>query len=66
MDLLFVCSYILDKDEARLIGANMASTTPRQLAAELRVFSQKNQQVQLPAEHISLTPSPGDRELDGH
>jgi hypothetical protein len=59
-----VCSYILDKDEARLIGGNMASTTPRQLAAEFRVFSQKNQRVQLPVEHISLSPSPGDRELD--
>jgi hypothetical protein len=59
-----VCSYILDKDEARLIGGNMVSTTPRQLAAEFRVFSQKNQRVQLPVEHISLSPSPGDRELD--
>jgi hypothetical protein len=59
-----VCSYILDKDEARLIGGNMASTTPRQLAAEFRVFSQKNIRVQLPVEHISLSPSPGDRELD--
>jgi len=59
-----VCSYILDKDEARLIGGNMASTTPRQLAAEFRVFSHKNQRVQLPVEHISLSPSPGDRELD--
>jgi hypothetical protein len=59
-----VCSYILDKDEARLIGGNMASTTPRQLAAEFRVFSQKNQRVQLPVEHISLSPSPLDRELD--
>jgi hypothetical protein len=59
-----VCSYILDKDEARLIGGNMASTTARQLAAEFRVFSQKNQRVQLPVEHISLSPSPGDRELD--
>jgi hypothetical protein len=26
-----VCSYILDKAEARLIGGNMASTTPQQL-----------------------------------
>jgi len=59
-----VCSYTLDKDEARLIGGNMASTTPRQLAAEFRVFSQKNQRVQLPVEHISLSPSPEDRELD--
>jgi len=59
-----VCSYILDKDEARLIGGNMASTTARQLAAEFRVFSQKNIRVQLPVEHISLSPSPGDRELD--
>jgi hypothetical protein len=59
-----VCSYLLGKDEARLIGGNMASTTPRQLAAEFRVFSQKNQRVQLPVEHISLSPSPGDRELD--
>ena len=59
-----VCSYILDKDEARLIGGNMASTTPQQLAAEFRVFSQKNIRVQLPVEHISLSPSPEDRELD--
>jgi hypothetical protein len=59
-----VCSYLLSKDEARLIGGNMASTTPRQLAAEFRVFSQKNIRVQLPVEHISLSPSPGDRELD--
>jgi hypothetical protein len=59
-----VCSYVLDKDEARLIGGNMASTTPRQLAAEFRVFSQKNIRVQLPVEHISLSPSPEDRELD--
>jgi hypothetical protein len=59
-----VCKYVLDKDEARLIGGNMASTTPRQLAAEFRVFSQKNQRVQLPVEHISLSPSPLDRELD--
>ena len=59
-----VCEYVLDKDEARLIGGNMASTTPRQLAAEFRVFSQKNIRVQLPVEHISLSPSPGDRELD--
>jgi hypothetical protein len=42
----------------------MASTTPRQLAAEFRVFSQKNIRVQLPVEHISLSPSPLDRELD--
>jgi hypothetical protein len=54
----------LDKDEARLIGGNMASTTPRQLAAEFRVFSQKNIRVQLPVEHISLSPSSEDRELD--
>lgn len=59
-----VSSYVLGKDEARLIGGNMASTTPRQLAAEFRVFSQKNPRVQLPVEHISLSPSPGDRELD--
>jgi len=59
-----VCEYVLDKDEARLIGGNMASTTPRQLAAEFRVFSQKNIRVQLPVEHISLSPSPLDRELD--
>jgi hypothetical protein len=59
-----VCSYLLSKDEARLIGGNMASTTPRQLAAEFRVFSQKNIRVQLPVEHISLSPSPLDRELD--
>lgn len=59
-----VCSYVLGKDEARLIGGNMASTTPRQLAAEFRVFSQKNIRVQLPVEHISLSPLPGDRELD--
>src|SRR4028118_1963989 len=59
-----VCSYLLDNTEARLIGGNMASTTPRQLAAEFRVFSQKNIRVQLPVEHISLSPSPGDRELD--
>jgi hypothetical protein len=59
-----ICSYVLSKDEARLIGGNMASTTPRQLAAEFRVFSQKNQRVQLPVEHISLSPSPLDRELD--
>ena len=59
-----VCSYILDKDEAWLIGGNMASTTPRQLAAEFRVFSQKNIRVPLPVEHISLSPSPEDRELD--
>jgi len=63
-DFTGVSSYVLDKDEARLIGGNMASTTPRQLAAEFRVFSQKNQRVQLPVEHISLSPSPGDRELD--
>jgi len=59
-----VCSYVLGKEEARLIGGNMASTTPRQLAAEFRVFSQKNQRVQLPVEHISLSPSLLDRELD--
>jgi hypothetical protein len=59
-----VCSYLVSKDEARLIGGNMASTTPRQLAAEFRVFSQKNIRVQLPVEHISLSPSPLDRELD--
>jgi len=59
-----VCSYVLDNTEARLIGGNMASTTPRQLAAEFRVFSQKNIRVQLPVEHISLSPSPLDRELD--
>jgi hypothetical protein len=59
-----VCSYLLDNTEARLIGGNMASTTPRQLAAEFRVFSQKNPRVQLPVEHISLSPSPLDKELD--
>jgi hypothetical protein len=59
-----VCSYVLDKDEARLIGGNIASTTPRQLAVEFRVFSQKNQRVPLLVEHISLSPSPGDRQLD--
>lgn len=58
------CSYLLDNTEARLIGGNMASTTPRQLAAEFRVFSQKNIRVQLPVEHISLSPSLLDRELD--
>ncbi len=59
-----VCSYVLEKDEARLIGGNMASTNPQQLAAEFRAFSQKNQRVLLPVEHISLSPSPGDRELN--
>jgi hypothetical protein len=59
-----ICSYVLDNTEARLIGGNMASTTPQQLAAEFRVFSQKNIRVQLPVEHISLSPSPLDRELD--
>jgi len=58
-----VCSYVLGKDEARLIGGNMAATTPQQLAAEFRVFSRKNIRVQRPVEHISLSPSPGDREL---
>jgi hypothetical protein len=59
-----LCSYVLGKDEARLIGGNMGGTTPRQLAAEFRVFSQKNQRVLMPVEHISLSPSPEDRELD--
>ena len=58
-----VCSYVLGKDEARLIGGNMAATTPQQLAAEFRVFSRKNQRVQRPVEHISLSPSLLDREL---
>lgn len=59
-----LCSYVLSKDEARRIGGNMGGTTPRQLAAEFRAFSQLNQRVQSPVEHISLSPSPGDRELD--
>jgi len=59
-----LCSYVLGKDEARLIGGNMAARSPNQLAAEFRVFSQRNPQVQKPVEHISLSPSPGDRELD--
>jgi hypothetical protein len=59
-----LCSYVLFKDEARLIGGNMAGSSPRQLAAEFRAFSQKNQRVLKPVEHISLSPSPGDRELD--
>lgn len=58
-----VCSYVLGKDEARLIGGNMAANTPQQLAAEFRVFSRKNQRVQRPVEHISLSPSLLDREL---
>jgi hypothetical protein len=58
-----VCSYVLGKDEARLIGGNMAATTPQQLAAEFRVFSRKNIRVQRPVEHISLSPSLLDREL---
>jgi hypothetical protein len=57
------CSYVLGKDEARLIGGNMAAITPQQLAAEFRVFSRKNIRVQRPVDHISLSPSPGDREL---
>ncbi|MCA1995015.1 MAG: relaxase/mobilization nuclease domain-containing protein [Coleofasciculus sp. S288] len=59
-----LCSYVLGKAEARLIGGNMASTTPRQLAAEFRAFSRQNLRVQRPVEHISLSPSPEDRELD--
>jgi hypothetical protein len=59
-----LCSYVLGKDEARLIGGNMAARSPNQLAAEFRVFSQRNSQVEKPVEHISLSPSPGDRELD--
>ncbi|HEY9650271.1 MAG TPA: relaxase/mobilization nuclease domain-containing protein [Coleofasciculaceae cyanobacterium] len=59
-----LCSYVLGKPEARLIGGNMGGTTPRQLAAEFRVFSRKNPRVQRPVEHISLSPSPEDRELD--
>jgi hypothetical protein len=59
-----LCSYVLGKAEARLIGGNMASTTPRQLAAEFRAFSRQNLRVQKPVQHISLSPSPEDRELD--
>jgi len=59
-----LCSYVLGKDEARLIGGNMAARSPNQLAAEFRVFSRKNDRTQLPVEHISLSPAPEDRELD--
>jgi len=58
-----VCSYVLGKEDARLIGGNMTATTPRLLAAEFRAFSQLNQRVQQPVEHISLSPAPEDREL---
>jgi hypothetical protein len=53
-----VLRYVFEKPEAKYIGGNMTSSTPRALASEFRAIASHNRRVQRPVAHISLSPSP--------
>lgn len=59
-----VLRYVFEKPEARYVGGNMASTTPKTLAREFRAIANHNQRVEKPVAHISLSPSPNEELSD--
>lgn len=56
-------NYLHEKEQARLIGGNMAGMTPRVLAAEFRVARDLNPRLQKAVYHASLS-LPKDERLD--
>lgn len=61
-----VCDYVLrgDKDvPPKIIGGNMAGSTPAELAAEFEMMAARNGRVQVPVKHFALAFSPEDGEL---
>ncbi|MEL6139832.1 MAG: relaxase, partial [Cyanobacteria bacterium J06628_6] len=53
-------NYLHEKEQARLIGGNMAGKTPRALAAEFRVARERNPRLQKTVYHASLSLPKGD------
>ncbi|KYC34904.1 hypothetical protein WA1_50225 [Scytonema hofmannii PCC 7110] len=58
-----LCAYVMGKPGAKVIGGNMAGTTPGELAWEFRKFSSLNDRVSQPVLHLSFSPAPEDRLL---
>ncbi|MUG98758.1 relaxase/mobilization nuclease domain-containing protein [Scytonema sp. UIC 10036] len=58
-----VCAYVMGKPGARVIGGNMAGTTPGELAWEFRKFSSLNDRASQPVLHLSFSPAPKDKLL---
>lgn len=52
------------KDQARIIGGNMAGITPRELAAEFGLFRKLRPKLARAVFHASLSSAPTDRPLD--
>ena len=57
-------SYVLEKEEARLIGGNMASQTPRALALEAKTFRELNPKLGRACFHAALSLADGERLTD--
>ena len=53
-------NYLHEKEQARLIGGNMAGKTPRALAAEFRVARERNPRLQKAVYHASLALPKGE------
>ena len=57
-------SYVLEKEEARLIGGNMASQTPRALALEAKAFRELNPKLGRACFHAALSLADSERLTD--
>ncbi len=61
-----VCKYVLNPDkkvQPKIIGGNMASETPAELANEFEIFAAINPRVQMTVKHFSLAFAPEDGDV---
>jgi hypothetical protein len=56
-----VLNYTLGKQDAELIGGNLAGLTPRELAAEFGAARRMNPHLGKAVHHVSLSAAPGER-----
>lgn len=52
-------NYALGKDDAKIIGGNMATTTPRGMASEFRAFRELRPKLKKAVAHVSLSVEKG-------
>jgi hypothetical protein len=57
-------NYVFSKDTAEYIGGNMIGKTTEELNREFNIISTRNERVQKPVAHISLSPSPTEKVSD--
>lgn len=61
-----VCKYVLSEDkkvQPKIIGGNMASATPDELAKEFEIFAAINPRVRMTVKHFSIAFAPEDGDI---